>query len=64
MLTLGIKVGPTDWQEKFNQHHMRLDILNLPKNTYAIQYILIRPDWQIAYAEKDLRRDYVFDCFK
>ncbi|EKD55216.1 MAG: hypothetical protein ACD_60C00024G0016 [uncultured bacterium] len=52
------------WQEKFNQHHMRLDILNLPKNTYAIQYILIRPDWQIAYAEKDLRRDYVFDCFK
>lgn len=29
--------------------NLKVDVLKLPKNTYLFPYILIRPDWHIAY---------------
>lgn len=42
------------WQEKFDQ----LEILHVQKNLYPCKYILIRPDWHIAFAGDELNGDY------
>lgn len=50
------------WQEKFNQHQIPLDILKVQKNLYPFQYILIRPDWHIAFNGDGLNNDYFDNC--
>lgn len=45
-------------KEKFRRYNIELDILNLRENTYPPKYLLIRPDWHIAYAKEDLNEDF------
>lgn len=50
------------WQKKFEDFHFTLDILHLPKATYPYKYVLIRPDWHIAFVGNELSNEYFERC--
>jgi len=50
------------WQNKFNQNLSNLKILILEKNSYSCKYILVRPDWHIAYISDELDESYFELC--
>lgn len=43
--------GEISNQELSRLTKMQLDVLILAKNTYPLKYVLIRPDWHIAYVQ-------------
>lgn len=43
--------GEISNQELSKLTKIQLDVLILAKNTYPLKYVLIRPDWHIAYAQ-------------
>lgn len=43
------------WIKKFADIPIPLAILNVPENTYPVRYVLIRPDWHIAYVTDQLK---------
>ncbi len=52
------------WQKKFKNSHLTVDILQLKNVTYPYKYVLIRPDWHIAFVGNKLSDDYFERCFK
>lgn len=43
-----------NWQDKFSKRYGTLDLVILKKPCYSKRYILIRPDWHIAYTADKL----------
>jgi hypothetical protein len=49
------------FKARFQAHNIALTILNLNANTYNLKYILIRPDWHIAFSSDEVGDDEIFD---
>lgn len=47
------------WVKKINNSNITLQILNVKINSYSSKYILIRPDWHIAFTNNTLEIDYI-----
>jgi 4-hydroxyisophthalate hydroxylase len=52
-------INVKNWQVKFKHSQLTLDILHLQNGAYPYQYVLIRPDWHIAFTGNELNDDYV-----
>lgn len=52
--------GVKKWQEKFTDYHMTLEVLDMPHGIGSHKYVLIRPDWHIAFVGSELN-SYYFD---
>ncbi|MBV8802940.1 MAG: hypothetical protein JO131_08280 [Gammaproteobacteria bacterium] len=46
------------WKEKFENFQLPLNILHIQNALYPHKYVLIRPDWHIAFAGNELSDDY------
>lgn len=53
-----------EWKEKFENYHAALNILHVKTMMYPNKYLLIRPDWHIAFAGNELSDDYFEYRFK
>lgn len=47
------------WQDKFSEHNIKLDIVCIKENSYSFKFVLIRPDWHIAFSGNELSNDYI-----
>lgn len=52
------------WQEKFNKSGLTLDFHKLEDAKFPYQYVLVRPDWHIAFSGNKLNDDYFEYCLK
>lgn len=52
------------WQEKFENSRLALEILHMQNATYPYKYVLIRPDWHVAFVGNELNDDYFESCTK
>jgi 4-hydroxyisophthalate hydroxylase len=57
-------VSVANWQEKFENLHLTLEILPIQNVIYPYKYVLIRPDWHIAFVGNELNDDYFEYCLK
>ncbi len=51
--------GIKAWREKFGKNNFKLDVLKLMNAKYRYNYILIRPDWHIAWVADQLDDQYL-----
>lgn len=51
------------WQDEFTSSNVKLEILKMSNLHYACKYILVRPDWQIAFVGNELNDNYFNFCF-
>lgn len=54
----------SEWKEKFEHFHLTLNILRIQNALYSHTYVLIRPDWHIAWVSNDLNDDYLIAVLK
>lgn len=52
------------WQARFKNSHLELNILRIPNANYPVNYVLIRPDWHIAFAGNELNDSYFEHCLE
>lgn len=53
-----------NFQEKFKDHHITVEILNCKNIPQTNIYVFIRPDWHIAFVGNELNDEYFDQCFK
>jgi 2-polyprenyl-6-methoxyphenol hydroxylase-like FAD-dependent oxidoreductase len=51
------------WQKKFEDSNIILNILHMQSESYPYKYVLIRPDWHIVFVDNDLSADFFEKCF-
>ncbi len=49
---------PEQWRERFESFHFVLEILHVHNINYPFKYILIRPDWHVAFVSNELNDNY------
>lgn len=52
------------WKKNFDNSNVILDIFHVNSGIYSCRYVLIRPDWHIAFAGNELNDDYFEYCFR
>jgi 4-hydroxyisophthalate hydroxylase len=52
------------WQKEFKDSHLTLNILQMQNMPQAYKYVLIRPDWHIAFVGDELEDAYFEGCFE
>lgn len=52
------RINEKVWQKKFKSYHCELEFLVLQNVAYPYKYVLIRPDWHIAFVDNELNDDY------
>ncbi len=54
----GVSTSIKEFQDHVAKFTLPLKTIFLPDHTYSYPYILIRPDWHIAFVSHDLQNDY------
>jgi 2-polyprenyl-6-methoxyphenol hydroxylase-like FAD-dependent oxidoreductase len=52
-------ISVEQWEKKLMSSHVTLEILSLQKETYPFKYVLIRPDWHIAFVSNELNDGWI-----
>lgn len=51
------------WQAHFDDRGIKLEVIIVAKGFYPYKFLLVRPDWHIAYAKDDLKINYLNNLF-